>query len=76
MCVCVCVWGGGGGGGGGEVSKVNKRTEELIQSESHQVLLARNLALKGKKGKRKVYGVPQSHAAALPRHQEEEETDK
>ena len=30
----------------------------------------------GKKGKRKVQGVPQSQAAALPRHQEEEETDK
>ena len=30
----------------------------------------------GKKGKRKVQGVPQSQTAALPRHQEEEETDK
>ena len=29
-----------------------------------------------KKGKRKVQGVPQSQSAALPRHQEEEETDK
>ena len=29
-----------------------------------------------KKGKRKVQGLPQSQAAALPRHQEEEETDK
>ena len=29
-----------------------------------------------KKGKRKVHGVPQSQTAALPRHQEEEETDK
>ena len=29
-----------------------------------------------KKGKRKVQGVPQSETAALPRHQEEEETDK
>ena len=28
------------------------------------------------KGKRKVHGVPQSQTAALPRHQEEEETDK
>ena len=28
------------------------------------------------KGKRKVQGVPQSQAAALRRHQEEEETDK
>ena len=31
---------------------------------------------KPKKGKRKVQGVPQSQTAALPRHQEEEETDK
>ena len=28
------------------------------------------------KGKSKVQGVPQSQTAALPRHQEEEETDK
>ena len=27
-------------------------------------------------GKRKVQGMPQSQAAALPRHQEEKETDK
>ena len=31
---------------------------------------------KKKKGKRKVQGVLQSQTAALPRHQEEEETDK
>ena len=29
-----------------------------------------------KKGKRKVEGVPQSQTTALPRHQEEEETNK
>ena len=29
-----------------------------------------------KKGKRKVQGVPQAQTAALPRPQEEEETDK
>ena len=29
-----------------------------------------------KKGKRKVQGVPQSQTKILPRHQEEEETDK
>ena len=29
-----------------------------------------------KKGKRKVQGVPRLQAAAFPRHQEEEETDK
>ena len=31
---------------------------------------------KKKTGKIKVQGVPQSQTAALPRHQEEEETDK
>ena len=29
-----------------------------------------------RKGKGKVQGVPQSQTAALPRHQEEEKTDK
>ena len=29
-----------------------------------------------KKGKRNIQGVPQSRTAAIPRHQEEEETDK
>ena len=29
-----------------------------------------------KKGKKKIQGVPQSQTAVLPRHQEEEETDK
>ena len=33
-------------------------------------------SIKKKKGKRKVQGVPQSQTAALPRPQEEEETDK
>ena len=32
--------------------------------------------ISSKKGKRKVEGVPQSQTAALPRPQEEEETDK
>ena len=31
---------------------------------------------RAKKGKKQVQGVPQSQTAALPRHQEEEETDK
>ena len=31
---------------------------------------------KKKKSKRKVQGMPKSQTAALPRHQEEEETDK
>ena len=36
----------------------------------------KNKITQGKKGKRKVQGVPQSQIAALPRPQEEEETDK
>ena len=39
-------------------------------------LLIADKADKQKKGKRKVQGVPQSQTAALPRPQEEEETDK
>ena len=35
-----------------------------------------NNSLDNKKGKRKVQGVPQSQTAALPRPQEEEESDK
>ena len=35
-----------------------------------------NTKRKHKKGKRKVQGVPHSQTAALPRPQEEEETDK
>ena len=34
------------------------------------------ILLQKKKGKRKVQGVPQSQTPALPRPQEEEETDK
>ena len=36
----------------------------------------RRFILNEKKSKRKVQGVPQSQAAALPIHQEEKETDK
>ena len=35
-----------------------------------------NICIYRKKGKRKVQGVPQSQTTALPRPQEEEETDK
>ena len=41
----------------------------LTQSVKHQ---KKNVET----GKRKVQGVPQSQTAALPRHQEEEETEK
>ena len=38
--------------------------------------LALVMKILGRKGKRKVQGVPQSQTAALPRSQEEEKTDK
>ena len=44
--------------------------------DSEDMNLGRCNDKKYKKGKRKVQGVPQSQTAALPRHQEEEETDK
>ena len=41
------------------------------------LLVQDNLKLdNSEKGKRKIQGMPQSQTAALPRHQEEEETDK
>ena len=40
------------------------------------IILVLYFLVKIKKGKRKVQGVPQSQTAALPRPQEEEETDK
>ena len=44
-----------------------------ISWKSSERLLSRNVK---KKGNRKVQGVPQSQTAALPRQQEEEETNK
>ena len=41
-----------------------------------EILITLINAFDKKKGKRKVQGVPQSQTAALPRHQEEEGTDK
>ena len=40
------------------------------------IYLNRRVFVMKKKGKREVQGVPQSQTAALPRPQEEEETDK
>ena len=54
-----------------------------ISEDSQEMPQSRSTSIKGrgemrniKKSKRKVQGVPQSQIAALPRHQEEEETDK
>ena len=46
---------------------------DLLEMYCHKWRLQANT---DKKSKRKVQGVPQSQTAALPRHQEEEETDK
>ena len=48
--------------------------ESSFQRNSYAFYYYSRLPLK-KKGKRKVQGVPQSQTAALPRPQEEEETD-
>ena len=53
-------------------SHKKKKSETLIIVSS---ILNYNI-LNYKKGRRKIQGVPQSQAAAHPRHEEEEETDK
>ena len=52
---------------------VPKKNGKLLPVIDHSLL---NQYINKNKGKRKVQGVPQSQTAALPRHQEEEETDK
>ena len=51
------------------------RTDRTNIYFHHYGSLRRGLGY-SKKGKRKIQGVPQSQTAALPRPQEEEETDK
>ena len=52
-------------------------SREKIQNGYHSRHLENRFSTSfPKKGKRKVQGVPQSQTAALPRPQEEEETDK
>ena len=50
--------------------------KEAIPQEFKVASIIHLFKRKGEKGKRKVQGVPQSQTAALPRPQEEEETDK
>ena len=62
---------------GYSISRKNKTlvwTESFLHKRQQRVVV--NGAKSQYKGKRKVQGVPQSQTAALPRHQEEEETDK
>ena len=60
----------------------NKKKIEISKLDStvflYIFITGENIAFntKSKKGKRKVQGVPESQTAALPGHQEEEETDK
>ena len=49
---------------------------KFSEPEFYGDLVYRFRKIVGKKGKRKVQGVPQSQTVALPRPQEEEETDK
>ena len=48
----------------------------MITLKNQEKTLEKYEMIKQKKGKRKVQGVSHSQTAALPRHQEEEETDK
>ena len=65
--------------GGGVLVLVSKRyialRVEQFETEC-EILWVKVEIVGSKKGKRKVQGVPQSQTAALPRPQEEEETDK
>ena len=57
----------------------NKGEMRTIQWQNKTLYIQRSTAREwntSKKGKKKVQGVPQSQTAALPKHQEEEETDK
>ena len=56
------------------VGKLSKFRIRIIVLAAPRI--CRLLQLCVKKGKRKVQGMPQSQTAALPRPQEEEETDK
>ena len=48
----------------------------ITAAEETRFNVSSDVKSRQKKSKRKVQGVPQSQAAALPRHQEEAETDK
>ena len=50
--------------------------KKLDRLDLEQTVSVNHFVKNNKKGKRKVQGVPQSQTAALPRPQEEEETDK
>ena len=66
------------------VRKISVDTRTSLNTSDHVLLVVGtfDIQIKGKvrqnikKGKRKIQGVPQSQTAALPRPQEEEETDK
>ena len=59
---------------GGHATKTGWQNTVLVSFPPLKGTFKSNIM--GKKGKRKAQGVPQSQTAALPRPQEEEETDK
>ena len=50
--------------------------QKVLSSKKKKKKRKKSARRNTEKGKRKFQGVPQSQAAALPRHQREEETDK
>ena len=56
--------------------KQNKKKKRKQKNKQKTKTKKKQKKKKKNKGKRKVQRVPQSHTAALPRYQEEEETDK
>ena len=57
-------------------TKGKRKVQGVPQSQKKTWEKSPGRATFTKKGKRKVQGVPQTQTAALPRHQEEGETDK
>ena len=63
----------------GDTTKCHNREAELSRGSKRRQDKEKNNDLANvtyEKSKRKIQGVPQLQATALPRHQEEEETDK
>ena len=58
-----------------EIEKVQNRVARFVTS-NYCFETGSMTGILEKKSKRKVQGVPQLQTATLPRHQEEEETDK
>ena len=57
-------------------ASISLAVKNLIANKIEEYIFTSLTRMTAKKGKRKVQGMPQSQTAALPRPQEEEETDK